>query len=301
MNNDLQDDLHLLQRTLYKNIYKILLGTILSTCIATYIAHSTPNKYTSSVLLAPVDNSSIDSLSNQVSSFGLGSLIGMNSPTSSKTNLAVEILKSRSFISDFITKRGVLVPLFETKKWDPVTNKLILDEKIYSEELSKWVRDVEPPYEATPSMQEAHRIFINDHMNVSFDSQKQFVEIYITHFSPELSQKWLFWIVEDLNNKLMEKDINQSERAIKYLESKVASTSSEEMKSLLYNLIQQQIKIIMLAYTNKYYALEIIDPPVIPEKKSSPYRLIMIIVGTFLGFIATFFLYLIFDIFRSKN
>ena len=301
MNKGPQNELHLLLRIFYKHSYKILFITLLFTGISTYVAFSTPNKYTSSVLLAPVDNSSIDSISNQASGFQLGSLLGMNSPASSKINLAVEILKSRAFISDFINKRDALIPLFASKKWDPVTKKLILDKEIYDENSSKWLRDAPPPYEPTPSMQEAHRIFIKDHMKVSLDRQTQFIDIYMTHHSPELTQKWLFWLVEDLNNRMREKDIDQSERALRYLESKVGTTSSDEMKSLLYNLIQQQTKIIMLAYTNEYYALEIIDSPVVPDKKSSPYRLLSIIVGSFFGLVLSFILCFLIDEIRLKK
>ena len=285
-----------------ENKYKIALGFILGLVIASVSVFLTPNKYTSSVLLAPVDNSSINSMASQMTSFGgLGSLIGLNDVPTSKTNLAIEILKSRAFTSEFIKNRDVLVPLFAAKKWDIEKKKLVIDDSIYNLETNTWIREAKGPFSSEPTMQEAHRVWIKDHLKISKDSQTQFVEISITHVSPKLAQEWLLAMVQDINEKIRQKDINQSERAIEYLNTKLQENSSEELKSLIYSLIEQQTKIIMLAYTNEYYALEIIDPPIVPDKKSSPFRIITMLIGALMGGIFSYIICIFFNLFKDKS
>ena len=100
---------------------------------------------------------------------------------------------------------------------------------------------------------------------------------------------------------IRQKDINQSERAIEYLNTKLQENSSEELKSLIYSLIEQQTKIIMLAYTNEYYALEIIDPPIVPDKKSSPFRIITMLIGALMGGIFSYIICIFFNLFKDKS
>lgn len=279
---------------------KILVYILIGTLISCFTAFSSQDKYTSSVLLAPTDNSNIDQSASQLLNFGgLGSFIGMNAG-SAKTNLAVEILTSQSFISDFINNRDILIELFAANKWDSETRTLLIDNDIYNEETNSWARDVNPPYSSTPNTQEAYRIWIDDHMKVSIDAKTQFVSIELTYISPEHAQRWLYWLVEDLNNRIRDKDINQSERALKYLNSELEKTTSDELKSLLYRLIEQQTKIIMLANTNQFYVLEIIDHPVIPYIKSSPFRLVIILSGFMASIFSSLLLFYIYDFLRKE-
>ena len=285
----------------FKNKKFIFIGSLIGLLLSIIFSIIAPDKYTSTVLLAPADNSNIDNFAAQLGGLGsIASLAGIGTPND-KTNLALEIVKSRSFISDFIEKRNILVPLFASKKWDKKSKELVIDNSIYDISNQKWVRDSEPPFESKPSLQEAHRVWIKDHMKVSLDRQTKFVEISITHISPVLAQRWLELIVTDLNTKLRDKDVKQAEKAIEYLSKEAVKIDLDELRSLFYNLIQEQTKTKMLAYTNEYYALEIIDAPVVPEKKSGPFRSIMIITGTILSFLISLIFFILIYFIQDKN
>ena len=58
------------------------------------------------------------------------------------TQLALAILQSRDFLTEFINDNNILVPIFAGEKWDEKTNELLLDEDIYSVEKEKWTREV---------------------------------------------------------------------------------------------------------------------------------------------------------------
>ncbi|MDB4456383.1 LPS O-antigen length regulator, partial [bacterium] len=87
----------------------------------------------------------------------------------------------------------------------------------------------------------------------------------------------------DLNNYMRDKDLNNAERTINYLTKQLNSTSIADMKTIFYQLIEEQTKTIMLANVRKDYVLEVIDPAVAPEKEAKPKRAMICVLVTLLG------------------
>ena len=52
---------------------------------------------------------------------------------------------------------------------------------------------------------------------------------------------------------------------------------------MFYELIKESTQSMMLAKVNPEYVLTTIDPPLIPELKSKPNRLLMVILGALMG------------------
>ena len=73
---------------------------------------------------------------------GLASLAGINigSGAADKTAIGLEILKSRKFISEFIERHDVLVPLMAARGWDSETYNLKIDPDDYDAASETWVR-----------------------------------------------------------------------------------------------------------------------------------------------------------------
>lgn len=85
--------------------------------------------YKASAILAPASAEGSGGLSALAGQFGgLASMAGINLGGSGgdKTALALEILKSRSFIENYIAKHELLVPLMAAEKWDMATDTLII-------------------------------------------------------------------------------------------------------------------------------------------------------------------------------
>ena len=82
--------------------------------IAVAVALMLPNIYRAEALLAPNDQQGTGGLSALAAQYGgLASLAGINigSGSADKTALGLEILKSRKFVSEFIERHDILVPL----------------------------------------------------------------------------------------------------------------------------------------------------------------------------------------------
>ena len=60
-------------------------------------------------------------------------------------------------------------------------------------------------------------------------------------------------------------------------------TNTVEMRQVLFDIIKNETKTLMLANGRTDYAFEIVDPAVTPERKVSPHRSIYIAVGLALG------------------
>ena len=115
-----------------------------------------------------------------------------------------------------------------------------------------------------------------------------------------MSFEILDWVLQDLDNDIRVRDIARYTKAIEFLEDEVIKTNSDELKKLFYSLIQEQTNKKMIAITNPAYLFNVIDPPYIPEVKSEPQSLLIIISLTMFGFLISLLFVLISNIARNK-
>ena len=294
-NNDDEIDLRELWNVIWHGKWTIIVITTIFAVASVFYALSLPNIYKSEALLAPADSEQqggLSGLSGQLG--GLASLAGVNlgAGKSDKTDLALEILKSRVFFSKFAEKHNILPDLMAVKEWDMPTNTIVYDEDIYSSESDEWVREVRAPRKPKPSMQEA-KIEFDKLLELGLKEDSPMVIISIKHYSPVVARDWVNWLISDLNQAMKERDKKEAELNINYLESQINQTNIVEQKSLLYQLIEEQAKTLMFAEVRTEYVFKVIDKAVISEIKSSPRRALIVLLGTILGFITMILILLV--------
>ncbi|WP_229660119.1 Wzz/FepE/Etk N-terminal domain-containing protein, partial [Tersicoccus solisilvae] len=155
-------DLRELFAVIWQGKWLITGVTLVFAVSSAVIALMMPNIYKSEALLAPAsEEQGAGGLAGLASQFGgLASMAGINlggSGGSDKTQLAIEVLKSRQFIGDFIEKHQILPELMAVDKWNMVDNTLSFDPNVYVQESKTWVRDVKLPFQPKPSLQEAYK------------------------------------------------------------------------------------------------------------------------------------------------
>lgn len=245
-----------------------------------------PNIYKSEALLAPAAEEQGGGLSALASQFGgLASLAGVNLGSkggTDKTQLAIEVLKSRQFTSDFIQKHNILADLMAAEKWNRDENKLIYDEDAYSEATNTWVREVKAPLKPEPSMQEAYKVF-SKIIAVNKDKESGMVTISVEHLSPTVAEQWATWLIEDINKVMKERDVAEANRSSEFLNKQIALTNVADIKAILYKLVEEQAKTIMFAEVRDEYVFKTIDPALAPEEKAKPKRALICVLGTMLG------------------
>jgi LPS O-antigen subunit length determinant protein (WzzB/FepE family) len=241
-----------------------------------------PNKYLSSILILPAEQTSFNS--NMKAVGGLASLAGVNLPKDNdKSALYLEILKSRSFLDNFIVSNNLLVPLIASRGWDQETNTLLLDDNIYDKNQKKWTRKASKNTATIPSLYEARKAWYEDIFTYNEDKRTGFITINITHYSPYLAQSWASKLIKDLNNHIREIDVNKANLAIDYLNNEAENSNSEHLKSVFFDLIKTETEKKMLAFSQDEYAYRIVDEANLPEKKSSPNRAFICIFITLFG------------------
>ena len=260
--------------------------TAVAAVISVVVALMLPNIYTSSALLAPAESASggLGSLMKQYG--GLASLAGVSLPgggaEASKATLGMQLMKSRAFLASFIERRDILPALMATDSWNAVTGEVSYDDDLYDTATGEWIRDVDPPYQPMPSMQEAHEVF-QEILGVSEDKDTGYVTVSIAHQSPIVAQQWVTWLVDDINNSVRNQDITEATKSIDYLKTQIASTSLAELQTMFFELIQSQTETVMLAQVRPEYVFKTIDPAIVPEEESKPKRALICILGTMLG------------------
>lgn len=279
-------DLRELFGALWKGKWIIIATTFIFAVGGVLFALSQPNTYKAEVVLAPAGESSggggLAAMAGQLG--GLASLAGINiggGGTDSKA-MSLAVLQSRQFINAFITKHDLLVPLLASTEWNEGSGELVINPEVYNTETKQWLREVKPGKSVVPTDWEAHKAF-KTVFSTADSKDSGLVTLSVTHYSPIVAQQWVDWLVADLNLWMKDKSLTETKRNIGYLEQQLQKTDISDMRSVFYQLIEDQTKNLMLAEVEAEFAFKTIDPAVIPEEKAGPKRALICVLSVLLG------------------
>lgn len=252
-----------------------------------------PNVYTAETTLMPVEGDGPDLGGLAGNLGGLAAMAGVNLKDEAGGNakLALELVKSREFLGEFIEENDLLVPLMASEGWDLATDTLLIDPKKYDAKNNKWVRQVEAPFKPRPSLLEAHAEFVKL-LEVEQDPKSKFVKLSLDFYSPFMAAEWTEKLVKKLNERIRNMDLAEADRSIVYLQKMATEIQLAELKNVFSTLVEEQLKSKMLATVKRDYVFEVVDPAVAPELKSKPKRALIVIVAGFLGGIVGIFIIL---------
>ncbi|GDY24161.1 LPS biosynthesis protein [Agarivorans sp. Toyoura001] len=279
-------DLRELFAVIWRGKWLIIACTVLFSVAAVIYAINQPNIYRASALLA-ASNQESNKLSGMASQFGgLASLAGINlggGGGTDQTTLAIEVLKSRQFFKEFLEKYQIKADLMAAKEWNPVSGQITYDPEIYDVAEKQWIREVNAPKQAEPSMQESHQVFIKEVLTVATDKETGLITIAAEHISPIVAQHWVNWLIQDINQVMRERSQQETLANINYLKEQLENTSVAQMQTVFYQLIEEQTKTLMLAEANGDFVFKVVDPAVVAEQKVKPKRALICVLGTLLG------------------
>jgi uncharacterized protein involved in exopolysaccharide biosynthesis len=286
---------------LWQRKWLIIFVTIISAAIAVYIALSLPNKYRAEILLASSESES-GGISDLASQFGgIASIAGLSLPsgTDNKMGKALALLKSRAFIQRFIEERELLPELLALEAWDEENDKLVFDPSVYDIDKKVWTRKPPPGKEIVPTSWEGYEAFAGM-LRVGEVTSDSTLIIAMETLSPQLSQIWLKWLVDEINKTIANKELTVAQVSIDYLQQQIANTQIKELQSIFYSLIEEQTKKILLGEVKQDYVFEVLAEPVFPEDRNSPNRALITLVITFLGGIVSIFIVLLIHVFGRR-
>lgn len=196
-------------------------------------------------------NGGLASLGSQLG--GLASLAGLGLGGNLGGNAQyAAILESRNLSEEFIKRNGLLPELEEAS--GKKTLWLVVD------------------------------FFHKGVLSVRKDLRKGVTTIGIEWTDPATAARWANGYVALANELIRTRAIDEATRNITYLNEQIAKTDVLELRKVLYSLVENETKTLMVANGRADYAFEVVDPAVTPERKIGPHRLIMTLVGLVLGF-----------------
>ena len=286
-NTDDEIDLRELWNTIWAGKWIIVATTALFAIVAVIYALSLPNIYKSTATLIPTSGEEQSGAASLAARFGgLASMAGVSLGGSGidKTQIAIETLKSREFLSEFIKKHNLKPEIMAVKSWDSTNNQIVYNNQVYNHETDTWAWKTKSQWkkESQPSDQEAISTFLQN-ISINQNDKSSMVNISVSHLSPFVAQHWVKWLIEDINQHMRKQDISEANKSIRYLKKKLEETSLAEMQKVFYELIEAQTKTKMLAEIRDQYVLKTIDRPTVPELKDEPKRAKICVLATLLG------------------
>lgn len=263
---------------------RLLSLTTSITILSIALSYLIPNQYTSTGLyeIRQVDQSQPD-LSGLG---GYASLAGLDLPgggSSKDAEHVVEILKSKIILKNLLTIEGYRENLVAAKKYDFGSGELSYKNNLYDPQKKVWKRKQKNNIGSIPSYVEVHQNVAYKKLKISRDKATNFIEISFEHPSPYFAKDFIETIVTTTNSKIKEDDLSDATKALTYLKEELDKVEFEEIRMSISKLIEENINIIMLANIYDDYSLVAIEPPFIPEKKSSPSRILALMMSFLIG------------------
>jgi len=288
---DKETDFNELVKIIWQSRYFVLLIISIFSIVSLSYSLSLSNIYTSKSTLAPTSMDATSNLTSQYSS--IAAIAGIDlSGSDGEVEVALAFINSQKLVSQLMKYDSFLPELIAALEWEKNTNELIYDLSLYDANTKQWVRKVESPRGIIPSSQEAYKLF-SDKVSLTQNKRNSLITLNVSHISPIVAQKWSIWIIKEVNSLVANMKVVESQSSIDYLNDQIKITPYPELRTMFYELIQNKTQSMMLAKVNPEYVLTTIDPPVIPETKSSPNRLFIFINGIAFGLMSAILVILI--------
>ena len=262
-------------KILWTRRWMILAFSVFCALSAATVAWLLPKKYEATILISPVTtragSAGLGSQESAVARLGgLSSIVGLSGGGGAGVKAeSLATLQSEALTRRYIQENNLLPVLF-SERWDS--------------RAMKWNSEAS---DRVPTLWKGNEFFSKKVRSVSENAKTGLVTMTITWTDPKLAAQWANGLVDLTNVYLCEKAIQTSERNIEYLIDQASKTTVVALRDAIYKLMEEEIKEQMIARGNSEYALQVIDPAVVPERYASPRPLIWgsmgLVAGIFLS------------------
>lgn len=250
---DSQIDVIPLLAVLWHYKWLVISITTLCTALAVWLALVTPFVYRAEITITPVmhGETGFGSLGGRLGS--LAGLAGVSLPQGGQAQEAAAVLRSWHLTELFIERNKLRQRILGT------------DDK-----QSLWL--------AVDKFRRA---------SLSFRSEKEngTTIVGIKWNDAAEAAAWANAYVALANEMMREGALEDSSRNIKFLNEQISKTAVVEVQRVLFDLVENETKNLMLANTRTEFAFNVVDPAVTPESRIWPRRTLMVLIGGSLGIV----------------
>jgi uncharacterized protein involved in exopolysaccharide biosynthesis len=249
-------DLAVLSRLLWRKRRLMAVGSLIGALLFGIWAFTAQPWFRAQVVVTPTrerNTGGVGALATELG--GLASLAGVDIAPGAMGNLqtSAAILESRYLAEEFIKRNGLLAEM----------------QRESGRNLTLW--------RATDG-------FKKGVLTIVKDQRKGVTTVTINWSDPATTARWANEYVALANELIRNRAVQDATHNIAYLNEQLAKTTDVELRKVMYNLIENETKTLMLANGRPEYAFQVVDPAVAPELKAGPHRLILTMVGFTIGF-----------------
>lgn len=255
-----------------ENLNFLIISYIIIAISSVFYAVSLPNIYTASAVLYPA---TIPSSSNQGLSAGaslggggitelVGSLSGAGGGDQNVVK-ALKILESKDFFLPYYNNNQFLADFEAGITYDSSKDQILYDKSRYDSSNNIWLPGQKPNFD------QAHANFLSI-LAIDHDRLDGFITVSLDNISPKVATYWLEKIILDINNRIKTLETNKANLQASYFENRLIETEMLELRSIISSLLLQSYETLAFAEITDEFALEYIDKPMIPDRKSKPSR-----------------------------
>jgi uncharacterized protein involved in exopolysaccharide biosynthesis len=255
-------------RILWAGKFALIAITSVITAAVAAAAFLIPPKYEATVLMMAVpDTESEDRIGGSAVSQlgGLASLAGLSGSGGTLKAEAMATLESEALTVRYIRDNNLL-PVLYADRWDAARGQ--------------W-KPGDP--RTIPTLWKANRYF-RGIRSVTDNVRTGLISLTITWRDPRQAAAWANDIVAMTNDYLRDRAIAEAERNISFLEEQERKVNIVPLQQAISALTETQLRKMMLARGRQQYALKVLDPATVPERKAYPVPSIWIPAGFFGGF-----------------
>jgi len=247
-------DLIGLWNVVWRRRYLIAVSTVLSGLVAVALALTAEHVYRAEVVITQVSDSGMGALGGLTDQLGgLAALTGVNLASTGSRQDAPAVLRSRYLVEEFV-KRFDLIPILLPNSDDPTLWFAVLQ-------------------------------FTNKVLDIREDRRTGTMTVAIDWRDPAVAAQWANEFVALANETIRGRAMNDATKNVEFLNKQLEQTSIVELQRVIYNLIENETKTLMLANARSEYAFTVVDPAVAPELRISPRRRVMVMVGVMIGLV----------------
>lgn len=245
----------------------ILLATLICASLGTLYAGSLPESYQGIVRVDIVDVS--DSGAVRPDQRLVPESIGMlehgfvlRAKKDNHTQKMLAFLRSKRFMRRFMDTHNIYQYVYP-QYWDADT--------------SSWGKN----FELDKGL--AQRTFASDLIAIDHSVETDIVAIKIVNRDPVVAARLANLYVSDFNEYMREEALEKIANKLQYLKEKVDEAGAQEIKQMLFRLMEAQTAQAMLANGKLEYAVEVLDPAVRPYSRYKPNRKLIVILSGIAG------------------
>ncbi len=202
----------------------------------------------------------------------------MNSMKDNALQTTLARMNSRAFTTRFVRNYGVLEAM-HSEHWDSV-NEI-------------WLNGFQPDIGAD------RKRFVEEIRVIEHNVENDVVLIKMKWNDPFIARDWANSYIVAFNEYMRERAMNEVERRMVFLENQLKTNDIVDVDKSIYRLIEAQTAVAMLASAREYFAIEPLDPAILPYARHNTSRKKLVFLSGLISTLVACFVIMAFVLFSK--